>query len=538
MREKTWKKINSSLLILSCLSMLFTPVLAQTQGQSDRIKLEKKPEETEPKSSGRLTLEAKSPDSISSLSSSRLEAFSQRLNLVRSTSMEYNQQLRIQQVGEVFAQSVRFDNKAALPKLETPIAKAERLLKQGNTAQAKEIYNKLIAENSKDYRARSAMAYILLQEGETESALKEYEEISKSYDDAETQVNYGVALYSSGRVKEATKQYEKVLENIKNNLPAVHFNLAMSYAHSGESEKAIEHYKIALKQKNNKYPEAANNLGLVYEALGDENKEAINYFKSATEIESLSTATAHYNLARQYYRNQEHEKAIREFEIAINKRPNFPEAYLCLANTLLAYGEKGQTIEKGKELLEKAIENYKKAIEKRNNIYPLAHENLAIALVKNKQKQDAFPHFRLAIEQYGEYASQTFNNLLTSLKPDDESSIFIIDNELSRLDNPGNLVFKKKISTATDTTKNPPINNLGNIELSKQILEKALETYEDIDEKLKNLADVRYCGARAYLILGNTDAAMEEIVHAARLSKYKDIKIMQTLFSLSTLRWL
>lgn len=518
--KNVWQKANSSLLILSCLTTFFTTAQAQNpQGQSDRIKLEKRTD-NETKSSDRLILGKGSSDS-----SGRLDTFSQRLNLVRSSSMEYNQQLKIQQVGEVFVQSVKLDNKPVAPKaVETPIAKAERLLKQGNIAQAKEIYNKLVAENNKDYRARSGVAYIFLQEGEIDLALKEYEEVIKSYNDSETKVNYGVALYRSGKVSQAVEQYEEVLKTNKTPLPALHFNLAMSYAHLGDSEKAIEHYQSALKQKNNKYPEAANNLGLVYEALFN-NEEANKYFKTAIEVDSSNTPIARYNLARQYHRDRQYEKAIIEFKEAIKKKPDFPEAHLSLANLYLIYGEVGQTPEKAKELLEEAIKNYEIAIKQRNNVYPLAHENLGIALVKNNQKEQAYPHFRLAMEQYGEHASQTFQNLLTSLKPNDQGSIFLVHNERSRANNPGNLVFKQQRSSSTSNDTKSPINeNPEDKEQSKMILEAALEEYADMDEKIKSVVDIRYCAAQAYLIIGNENAAMEEIAAAENLSKNKDKK--------------
>ncbi|KAF0250366.1 MAG: hypothetical protein FD167_241 [bacterium] len=358
--KNTWQKANSNLLILSCLTMFLTITPAQNngQGQSDRLKLEKKPETDEQKSSQRLTLPlGNSSSSTSSVAiSSRLEAYSQRLNLVRSSSMEYSQQLKIQQVGEIFAQPLaKLENKTVPKAVETPIAKAERLLKQGEIAQAKQIYNKLIAENNKDYHARSAMAYILLQEGETESALKEYEEIIKFYDDTETQVNYGVALYRSGRISDAATQYQDALKNNKAKLPIAHFNLAMSYAHLGEGEKAIEHYQAAIKQKNGVYPEASNNLGLVYEAFGDKNKEATEQFKAAIGTKAPNSPIAHYNLARQYYRDREYEKAIIEFKEATSKKPDFPEAHLSLGNLYLTYSELGQTPERAKEFLHMKI---------------------------------------------------------------------------------------------------------------------------------------------------------------------------------------
>ncbi len=535
-----WQKANSSLLILSCLTMFFTTTQAQNS-QSDRLKLEKKPETDEQKSSQRMILPLgnSSSNPASSITiSSRLEAYSQRLNLVRSSSMEYSQQLKIQQVGEVFAQPLaKLENKLVPKVVETPIAKAERLLKQGEIAQAKQIYNKLIAENNKDYHARSAMAYILLQEGETELALKEYEEIIKFYDDTETQVNYGVALYRSGRISDAATQYQDALKNNKAKLPIVHFNLAMSYAHLGEGEKAIEHYQAAIKEKNGVYPEASNNLGLVYEAFGDKNKEATEQFKAAIGTKAANTPIAHYNLARQYYRDKEYEKAIIEFKEAIDKKSDFPEAYLSLGNLYLTYGELGQTLERAKEFLQNAIENYEIAIKQRNNIYPLAHENLAVALIKDNQRDVAFTHFRLAFEQYGEHSSQTFHNFLTSLKPSNQSSGFLIYNERSRPGNPGNITLNRKdplIAQASVTVDNSKP-DLTYEEQNRMIFESGLQKYEDIDESLKNLASIHHCGAQIYLIAGDANAAMEEIAIAAKLSEYKDPQIMKTFLSLLNL---
>jgi len=105
----------------------------------------------------------------------------------------------------------------------------------------------------------------------------------------------------------------------------------------------------------------------------------------ATGKTSPSSPNTHNNLGDVYGRNGNKQAALREFQKAIELKPNYADAYHNLANT---YRELNQN--------DKAIENYQKALQYNPNLWQ-SYQNIGAIYYQNKQYDKALQEFQKAI---------------------------------------------------------------------------------------------------------------------------------------------
>ncbi len=105
----------------------------------------------------------------------------------------------------------------------------------------------------------------------------------------------------------------------------------------------------------------------------------------ATGKTSPSSPNTHNNLGDVYGRNGDKQAALREFQKAIDLKPNYADAYHNLANT---YRELNQT--------DKALENYQKAIDFNPNLWQ-SYQNIAAIYFQNKQYDKALEFMQKAV---------------------------------------------------------------------------------------------------------------------------------------------
>jgi tetratricopeptide (TPR) repeat protein len=449
---------------------------------------------------------------------------SQRFGLARNVNnvtIERSQRFGVQQVGEVAATTLR-TNIVTRPKTDpynNNLGKAAELTKTAKYEEAAEFYQKATKLQPRAAEPYIGLAYIHTLTNNYAQALQYYRQaLVYEPQNNEARLGLGVALYLSGGINEAINEYQQLLNSSKTPNSLIYFNLALAYAHQGNFPESIKHYQNAIAQNKNTYPEAYNNLGLVYEAL-DDLAAAEKHLQLAITQSPQGYAPAHYNLSRIYtaqalgqpdQTQTQLERATRELLKAIKLQPQFPEAYLALGNLYLLRGRLAAT-----DTAKDATNAFNKALEQRQNIYPLAYESLAIIYTGQGKKAEALAAYRTAMEQYNGYSAHTLFNLLATIE---ERNTFLIGNEIGRPDNPGNL--KNIAAKTTAKSANPELT--ANQEIRFRELLKALQRYEEAEEELKDSADVRYCGGLAYAAAGKPELAIEEFAKAATLSQGKD----------------
>jgi tetratricopeptide (TPR) repeat protein len=437
---------------------------------------------------------------------------SARTSALRVVPIEIAQKRGIQQVGEALARTEQ--QVITLPKRQPTLTeRAAVLAAKGRYQEAIPLYQQALQANPKATEALAGWGRALLELGrEADARDKFLAVLALNPRDAAAQVNLGVACYRTGDIDRAIQAYQAALA-ISPRLANAHFNLGMAQSHRGELEAAIASYQTAIKLRP-QFREAWNNLGLLYEALGDLER-AEQAFRAALgkpvpggREPEAGYALAHYNLGRLYEKRAAYDAAIREFQTAVRQQPNFPEAYLNLGNVRLLRSQL-----KGTPELDAAIEAFRKAIALRQGLYPLAYENLAIALSFKGDKPAALAAYRTAFDQYEGASADTFENLLTTLA--DETQ-FLIGNELTRSDNPGNL---------------RPVNQTATKPGTDRLLE-LLERYAGLPEALKEQPDVRYCAGRAYITIGQAEAARNELRRGLELAEGRDASARELLHAL------
>jgi tetratricopeptide (TPR) repeat protein len=251
------------------------------------------------------------------------------------------------------------------------------------------------------------------KKGDLATAEKEYRAVLKlSPDLAEVSSNLGLVYYLQRKDDEAIKVFQEALKR-KPALVSANLFLGMTYTRTNQYDKSIEPLKEAISLNPGEL-RAYLNLGLSYIELGKE-REALKVLQDAADrwpedvevlynlgivYTRLMTTTyrkmaevdsdshrVHQLLGASYEARRETKKAIEEYKLAIQKKPDFAGLHYALGNI---YWREGDLLLAEKEFLEEikiAPENYL-VTWKLGNIYLL-----------NKQYDRAFQYLERAIQQ-------------------------------------------------------------------------------------------------------------------------------------------
>ena len=201
------------------------------------------------------------------------------------------------------------------------------LSKRGETARAREAFERALRLQPDLAEASNDLGALLAQGGEVEAGIKHFRAalaVTPEYPDALN--NLGYALLLTGRDQEARQLYEKAIA-LQPDFPEALNNLGLLVGRAGELERAEHYFRGALAKRDN-YGEAANNLALVLVA------------------------------------RSQADEAIRLLEALLAKSPQFESGYVTLAKIHLSAGRTPQGI----GVLERLLQ--------RNPTHPVALELL------------------------------------------------------------------------------------------------------------------------------------------------------------------
>ena len=159
--------------------------------------------------------------------------------------------------------------------------------------------------------------------GRTDEAIAHYEFVlARKPDHVEAMNNLGVALAAKGRTTEAVAQLHAVL-HLQPNHASAHSNLGNVYAMLGRNPEAVVEYRAAL-QVNPDDARTLNNLGNVCAQQGQLEAAAGCYEKSLRLEPANPETHANYGLA--LARLGRRDEAIRQLNLALTQRPDYPAA--------------------------------------------------------------------------------------------------------------------------------------------------------------------------------------------------------------------
>jgi tetratricopeptide (TPR) repeat protein len=252
------------------------------------------------------------------------------------------------------------------PSLESMLARALRLQREGKLDQAGRAYRDIISSNERHAECLHLLAMVEFERGNLETAEQMIRKaIAIEPDHPFFHGNLGTIVQSRGRIEEAVTCHRRAIE-LKPDYVDAHNNLGIALVAQRKIEEAIAHYGRAL-DLNPNHANAHANLGI---ALMEQNRaaEAITHYRRALEL-----------------------------------NPNHANAHNNLGIALAAQGQ-----------LEEAIAHYRRSIEL-NPANPNAHNNLAIALADLDKIQEALEHYARALELAPDHA-ETRNNLGNAFK--------------------------------------------------------------------------------------------------------------------------
>ena len=176
--------------------------------------------------------------------------------------------------------------------------------------------------------------------------------------------NLAIALFSLGKLNEAQKQFEKVIE-LQPDYAEAYYNLGITLQKLNKYNKAEINFRNAIKLKPD-YSNAYYNLGIILFTFGNFEEAEINFKKTL----SLKTdfIRAHNNLGITQQKLNKYKEAEASFKKAITFKSDYIEAYYNLGVTLKKLGK----IEEAKASYTKAIElnpEYKAALLNRGQIF-------------------------------------------------------------------------------------------------------------------------------------------------------------------------
>jgi len=203
-------------------------------------------------------------------------------------------------------------------------------------------------------------------------AIQELIKIGKK--DANTDKNFGNALFKLGKYDEAIAAYQKAIKIDPKNATA-YKNMGNTLFKLMKYDEAINAYQKAIEIDPNNaaaYKNMGNTLFIMMKY-----DEAINAYQKATEIDPKNAA-AYKNMGNTLFKLMKYDEAINAYQKAIENDSKSASSYLKMGDALSCRGK-----------YQKAIDAYKKAIE----IFPGytdAKTNLAEAYLIAGHFEDAF----------------------------------------------------------------------------------------------------------------------------------------------------
>ena len=250
--------------------------------------------------------------------------------------------------------------------IKQAFAEAIDLQKNQKYEEAKELYEKILKQDSDDANARHLIALIYMAEGNFEEAQKNIQiAIKNAPEQPIFHSNYGALLHSMGKYQEAVGALETSIR-LDSKLFQSYYSLGIVYSDLNENEKAVESYYKAL-EVNNKSAAAHNNIANLFSNTN--NPEAEYHYKKLVELEP-NEVYPRLNMANYFIKQGQFNEAISSLNELVDMGIATKEVFNSLG---VSY--------KGLDDTKNAISMFEEAI-KIDKDFELANENLK--LLKNE----------------------------------------------------------------------------------------------------------------------------------------------------------
>ena len=306
-------------------------------------------------------------------------------------------------------------------------------------------------------------------------------------------VKRGEAYLKDEKFQEASLEFRNAIQ-IDGNLAAAHWGLARAFEGLQRGPEMVEELQKTIALDPNNF-DARLKLGNVYivGSRGDANVIAAAE-KIAQDIlqKDPNNIEGHILMGSVFFNQNQKDKALEEFNHAIQIDPNRVESYLSLARFYIVNKE-----------FDKAEANYKKAISVNNNS-ALAHTLYGQFLAQSNRQPEAEAEYRKAVE----------------VDPKDKNARFMLASYYL-----GNRQLDKaeesfKALAALDPNKPQTQAMLGDFYAAANRLDDSVRVYQDILAKSPDFMDARYRLTEIFMAKGDFQNANAQIEEALKKDEH------------------
>lgn len=369
--------------------------------------------------------------------------------------------------GTLIARRRRRSRKRIKVRIEHDVVMADDLMLQGKFSDAEDLYKSAIKRNSKSEAAKIGYGMALAKQFKLDGAKKQFETILQK-NPRNAMAHSGLALVKLNRLQSSNQNIRRnrdaILSQaeaeckqalaINNNMPEAHHTLGMIYKAQGRLDEALNSFKEA-ERIDPKYSDAYTGEGLIHMVKGNYT-EASTAFKQAISL-NTGNSTAHYGLGRTYFKQGLNDAALKElntaewqykekkrnhalvkltqaevyssqgntvaaisnFRLAVNQKPELPEAYMGIAEIRENRGD-----------YEHAIAELKAGVELMPDNVAL-HQRMGDLSLKLEKLDDAIKQYQVVLNnqpQNGQ-AAQGLTRAYYMKANKDANSAFFVSNE-------------------------------------------------------------------------------------------------------------
>lgn len=154
-------------------------------------------------------------------------------------------------------------------------------------------------------------------------------------------VQLGVKYHDNGQYELAIKQYKKALE-LEPRSSLINYEMAMTYMYAGDYEKAVKYSDVVLAQNEENLLPAYITKGSSLDYLG-KTEESIRLFEEALN-KFGDQYLLNYNLAYNYSKLEDYDKATDNLVRAILNNPQHPSSHYLLAEIMRKQNKRIQSL--------------------------------------------------------------------------------------------------------------------------------------------------------------------------------------------------
>ena len=293
--------------------------------------------------------------------------------------------------------------------------KATKAHSRNDFNKAKEIYQKILLKNNKNFKAHFLIGTLFLQENNFINAIHHLSiALDLEKNEPQTLMNLGIAYKENGQYNLAEK-YLKLALRSNFNLSNVHNNLGNLYLRTKKLSEALYFFKLALQEDPKNYAIYLNMSDCYYQMSLVE--EAMNVLSKIPE-KNIFFISAKERLFNILFLSKNYKKCILIGEDLLNKSNDKKNLIIKLIQSYLALGQiyesevKLNLLEKNSEeekfyraliYIEESRYEESKKIFKSLYLNPdfeyISHHNLGVISFRTMQFKEAIKYFNLALKK-------------------------------------------------------------------------------------------------------------------------------------------